>query len=59
MDRSYFFDTSRFGAYFIDTGIVSRADADALFDAAGRVLACWEIDQSKMRIQDSGFRIED
>jgi hypothetical protein len=52
VDRSYFYETSRFGAYFIDTGIVSRDDADALFDAAGRVLACWEIDQTKLRVPD-------
>jgi hypothetical protein len=50
MDRSYFYDTSRFGAYFIDTGVVRREDADALFDAAGRVLACWEIDAEKLRV---------
>ena len=48
IERDYFYATSRFGAYFIDSGIVSRADAEALFDAAGQVLACWAIDESQL-----------
>lgn len=47
LPRSYFFDSSRFRDYYFDTGIVSEADANALFDAAGRVLACYAIDESK------------
>ena len=47
LPRSYFFETSRFAACFIDTGIVSEEDAHALFDAAGAVLACYSVDESK------------
>ena len=50
MPRSYFFRTSRFGAYFIDSGLVTEADTQALFDAAGRVLACYAIDESKLAL---------
>lgn len=51
LPRSYFFETSRFAACFIDTGIVSENDAQALFDAAGAVLACYAIDESNLRIE--------
>ncbi len=52
MPRSYFYGTSRFPDYFVDTGIVSAAEADALFDAAGRVLACYAIDESRLRLPE-------
>jgi hypothetical protein len=48
--RSYFFDTSRFRDYFIDSGIISEDAANALFDAAGRVLACYAIDETKLEL---------
>ena len=50
LPRSYFFNTSRFVDYFIDSGIISEDNTNALFDAAGRVLACYEIDQTKLAI---------
>ena len=50
MPRSYFYGTSRFPDYFIQTGIVSADDAEALFDAAGRVLACYAIDESRLSL---------
>jgi hypothetical protein len=50
MSRSYFYGTSRFPDYFIQTGIVSADDAEALFDAAGRVLACYAIDESRLSL---------
>ncbi len=50
MPRSYFYGTSRFPDYFIHTGIVSADDAEALFDAAGRVLACYAIDESRLSL---------
>ena len=50
MPRSYFYDTSRFPDHFIRNGIVSREAVDALFDAAGRVLACYSIDESRLRL---------
>ncbi len=52
MPRSYFYDTSRFPDYFIATGIVRQDDADALFDAAGRVLAWYSIDETRLRLTD-------
>jgi hypothetical protein len=51
MPRSYFFDTSRFRDYFIDSGIISEGDAHALFDAAGWVLACYAIDETKLELR--------
>ncbi|MGE5714878.1 MAG: hypothetical protein ACM32F_13490 [Betaproteobacteria bacterium] len=50
LPRSYFYGTSRFPDHFIDTGIVSAEDAEALFDAAGRVLACYAIDESRLTL---------
>lgn len=50
LPRSYFYGTSRFPDHFIATGIVREADAEALFDAAGRVLACYEIDESRITL---------
>jgi AcrR family transcriptional regulator len=50
LPRSYFFNTSRFVEYFIDSGIISEDNANMLFDAAGRVLACYEIDQTKLAL---------
>lgn len=48
MPRSYFYATSRFPDHFIHTGIVREDDVEALFDAAGRVLACYAIDESRL-----------
>jgi hypothetical protein len=50
MARSYFMDSSRFRDYFIDSGIVSEDGANALFDAAGDVLACYAIDETKISL---------
>ena len=50
LPRSYFFNTSRFVDYFIHSGIITEDNANALFDAAGRVLACYSIDETKLAI---------
>jgi len=50
LPRSYFYETSRFPDYFIATGIVAPDDAERLFDAAGRVLACYGIDEQRLRV---------
>jgi hypothetical protein len=50
MPRSYFLGTSRFRDYFIDSGVISEQDAEELFDAAGRVLACYAIDETKLEL---------
>jgi hypothetical protein len=50
LPRSYFFNTSRFVDYFIHTGIITEDTTNALFDAAGRVLACYEIDETKLAL---------
>jgi hypothetical protein len=50
LPRSYFYGTSRFPDHFIDTGIVRAEDAEVLFDAAGRVLACYAIDESRLTL---------
>ncbi|HKO69074.1 MAG TPA: hypothetical protein VJU53_14840 [Burkholderiaceae bacterium] len=52
LPRSYFFNTSRFVDRFIASGIVTEDGANALFDAAGRVLACYAIDQKKFAVPD-------
>jgi hypothetical protein len=52
LPRSYFYDTSRFPDYFIATAIVRQDDVDALFDAAARVLACYAIDETRLRMSD-------
>lgn len=54
--RSYFYGTSRFPDHFIATGIVRAEDAEALFDAAGRVLACYEIDETRLRLPAAANR---
>ncbi|MGZ8253793.1 MAG: hypothetical protein ACXWVT_03000 [Burkholderiaceae bacterium] len=46
LPRDYFFRTSRYPEYFIASGIVSEADTQALFDAAGSVLGCHAFDES-------------
>ena len=48
LPRSYFFNTSRFVDYLINSGIISEDSTNALFDATGRVLACYSIDESKL-----------
>ena len=50
LPRSYFFNTSRFVDYFIHSGIITEDNTNALFDAAGRVLACYSIDETKLAI---------
>ena len=50
LPRSYFFETTRFNDYFIKSGIVSEENINALFDAAGRVLACYSVDESKLAL---------
>ncbi len=50
LPRSYFFNTSRFVDYFIDGGIISEDQTNALFDAAGQVLACYAIDETKLSL---------
>jgi hypothetical protein len=32
---------------------VRQGDVDALFDAAGRVLACYSIDETRLRLTDA------
>ena len=53
MPRSYFFSISRYTEYIVHSGLVSEEDTHALFDAAGRVLACYAIDESKLRLPNS------
>ncbi|HJW53493.1 MAG TPA: hypothetical protein VJ501_15885 [Burkholderiaceae bacterium] len=48
LPRSYFYRTSRFPDHFIATGVVSEQDVEKLFDAVGRVLACYSIDESRL-----------
>jgi hypothetical protein len=48
--RDYFFRTSRFPDYFVASGIVSEDDVNALFDAAGAVLACYEFDEERLAL---------
>jgi hypothetical protein len=50
LPRSYFFATSRFNEYFIAPGLIAEEDVHRLFDAAGRVLACYEIDTTRLRL---------
>lgn len=48
--RDYFFRTSRFPDHFVASGIVAEADAHALFDAAGAVLACYALDSDRLAL---------
>lgn len=50
LPRSYFFNTSRFIDYFINSGIISADNTNALFDATGRVLACYGVDEKKLAL---------
>ena len=50
LPRSYFFNTLRFTDYFINGGIITEDKANALFDAVGRVLACYAIDETKLAL---------
>lgn len=50
LPREYFFKVSRFTEYFVQTGLISEEQTHALFDAAGRVLACYSIDESKLAV---------
>jgi hypothetical protein len=50
LPRSYFYQTSRFGDHFIATGILQADAVEALFDATGRVLACYAIDGARLTL---------
>jgi hypothetical protein len=50
LPRGYFFETSRFPDQFLATGILQAEAVDTLFDAAGRVLACYAIDTTRLRL---------
>ena len=51
LPRSYFFKTSRFVDYFIRGGTITEDNTNALFDAVGRVLACYSIDETKLALR--------
>jgi hypothetical protein len=57
LPRDYFFRTSRFPEYFIASGIVSEADTQALFDAAGAVLDCYAFDESLIALPPARLRV--
>ncbi|HTN49301.1 MAG TPA: hypothetical protein VMK32_07720 [Burkholderiaceae bacterium] len=50
LPRDYFYRTSRFVDHFLSTGMLREADVEALFDAVGRVLACYAIDESRLSL---------
>lgn len=50
LPRTYFYESSRFNDYFLASGLVRHQDIEALFDSVGQVLACYEIDDSKLRM---------
>jgi hypothetical protein len=50
LPRSYFYTTSRFPDYYLRSGIVREDDLEAMFDAAGRVLACYSIDETRLML---------
>ena len=50
LPRSYFYATSRFPDYYLRSGIFREDDVEALFDAAGRVLACYAIDETRLTL---------
>ena len=52
LPRSYFYRTSRFADHFIATGILREQEVETLFDAMGRVLACYSIDESRLSMAD-------
>jgi hypothetical protein len=45
---AYFVETTYFGHYFLATGVFAEADVRALFDAASRLCACFELDESAL-----------
>jgi len=50
LPRSYFFDTSHFNDYFIDSGLVHRNHIEQLFDAVYNALSCYTIDTQAITI---------
>lgn len=54
LSRDYFFRTSRFPDYFINSGIISERDTHALFDAVGAVLAHYDFDDSLLDLRAAG-----
>jgi hypothetical protein len=50
LSRDYFYRTSRFVDHFLATGMLRESDVEALFDAAGQVLACYAIDESRLSL---------
>jgi hypothetical protein len=44
--RSYFLRSTWFGAEYLETGILSEAQAERLFETAGRLLDCYALDES-------------
>jgi len=50
LPRDYFYRTSRFVDHFFATGMLREAEVEALFDAAGEVLACYAIDESRLSL---------
>jgi hypothetical protein len=57
LSRSYFFGTTRYDDCFVRTGLVSEEDTHALFDAAGRVLACYTIDARRLHLPGPAPRV--
>lgn len=49
LERSYFYESSRFNDDFIESGLIQRAAAERLFDAVGQVLACYEVDEAQLK----------
>ena len=50
LSRDYFFRTSRFQDYFLASGVISEADAHALFDAVASVLAHYDFDEKQLTV---------
>ena len=50
LPRAYFFKTCRFVEHFIDTGIITEDNTNALIDAVGKVFACYAIDEEKLAL---------
>lgn len=42
----YFLESTWFGTYFVDTGVIVREHLMGLFDAVGRLCDCYEIDDA-------------
>ena len=46
----YLFRSTFFDAHFVAAGVLDRARAVALFEAARAVLDCWEIDRARFTL---------